>query len=76
MRNGDRIRLSVSRREISLLVSDAELAQRARDQPVLEPSADRGHRKLFLQTVTQADQGADFDFMRASVVVGKTPQSR
>ncbi len=76
VRNGDRIRLSVSRREISLLVSDAELAQRARDQPVLEPSADRGYRKLFLQTVTQADQGADFDFMRASVMVGKTPQSR
>ena len=76
VRNGDRIRLSVSRREISLLVSDAELAQRARDNPVIEPSAERGYRKLFLQTVTQADKGADFDFMRASAMVGKTPQSR
>jgi dihydroxy-acid dehydratase len=76
VRNGDRIRLSVRNREISLLVSDAELAQRARDNPVIEPTADRGYRKLFLQTVTQADKGVDFDFMRATQRVGKTPQSR
>jgi len=72
--NGDRIRLSVSRREISLLVPDAELAQRARDHPVVEPVADRGFHKLFLQTVTQADKGVDFDFLRAQQIVGKTPQ--
>ena len=72
--NGDRIRLSVSRREISLLVPDAELAQRARDHPVVEPVADRGFHKLFLQTVTQADKGVDFDFLRAQTMVGKTPK--
>ena len=76
VRNGDRIRLSVARREISLLVSDSELARRALEQPVLEPSAERGYRKLFLQTVTQADKGVDFDFMRAPKIVGKTPQLR
>ncbi|MDB5999437.1 MAG: dihydroxyacid dehydratase, partial [Rhizobacter sp.] len=74
VRNGDRIRLSVKDREISLLVSDEELAQRARDNPVVEPTADRGYRKLFLQTVTQADKGVDFDFMRAPNMVGKTPK--
>jgi dihydroxy-acid dehydratase len=74
VRNGDRIRLSVSRREIALLVPDAELAQRARDNPIAEPVAGRGFRKLFLQTVTQADKGADFDFLRAPTSVGKTPQ--
>ncbi len=73
VRNGDRIRLSVKNREIALLVSADELAQRARDNPVIEPTADRGYRKLFLQTVTQADQGVDFDFMRAAVMVGKVP---
>ena len=46
------------RREISLLVSDAELARRAQEQPVQPPIAERGYRKLFLATVTQADQGA------------------
>jgi dihydroxy-acid dehydratase len=66
VRNGDRIRLSVSKREITLLVSDEELARRAQASPVVEPSAERGYRKLFLQSVTQADQGVDFDFLRAA----------
>ena len=58
-----------------MLISEAELAQRTRDNPVTPPSAGRGYRKLFLQTVTQADKGCDFDFLRAEVLVGKTPRS-
>ena len=65
MQNGDRIRLSVARREIALLVDDAELARRMAAAPVTRPTAERGYRKLFMQTVTQADQGVDFDFLRA-----------
>jgi len=74
VRSGDRIRLSVARRELALLVSDAVLAERARAAPVVEPTAERGFRKLFLQTVTQADKGVDFDFLRAPVTVGRIPQ--
>ncbi|MBB1633338.1 dihydroxy-acid dehydratase [Cupriavidus sp. UME77] len=66
VRNGDRIRLSVARREISLLIDDAELARRAAEHEVVRPTAERGYRKLFLATVTQADQGVDFDFLRAA----------
>ena len=66
VQNGDRIRLSVAKREISLLVSDAELAQRRAAQPVVVPTAERGYKKLFLDSVTQADQGVDFDFLRAT----------
>jgi dihydroxy-acid dehydratase len=73
VRNGDRIRLSVANREIALLVSDEELAQRARDNPVQVPTAGRGYRKLFLETVTQADKGVDFDFLRAEHFKGSTP---
>jgi dihydroxy-acid dehydratase len=73
VRNGDRIRLSVANREIALLVSDEELAQRARDEPVRVPTAGRGYRKLFLETVTQADKGVDFDFLRAEHFTGSTP---
>lgn len=51
-RSSDRIRLSVSNREVSLLVSDDELKQRAAETPIVRPTADRGYRKLFLQTVT------------------------
>ncbi len=76
VRNGDRIRLSVKNREIALLISDEEVARRAHDNPVVEPTAERGYKKLFLQTVTQADKGADFDFMRAPQIIGKTPSSR
>jgi len=42
--------------------------------PVVEPSAERGYRKLFLQTVTQADQGVDFDFLRAAKTTGTVPR--
>ena len=74
VRSGDRIRLSVKNREISLLVTDEELAQRSRDNVIVEPTAKRGYLKLFLQTVTQADLGVDFDFLRAPETRGKTPQ--
>ena len=74
VRSGDRIRLSVENREISLLISDAELAKRAADSPVKVPVANRGYKKLFLDTVTQADKGVDFDFLRAERIHGKTPK--
>ena len=74
VRSGDRIRLSVARRELSLLVGEDELARRARGQPVTLPSAERGYRKLFLSSVTQADQGADFDFLRAARITGRVPR--
>jgi dihydroxy-acid dehydratase len=72
--NGDRIRLSVSRRELTLLVSAEELARRAARRPPTRPTAERGYRKLFFESVTQADQGVDFDFLRgrpAGVTVPK-----
>jgi dihydroxy-acid dehydratase len=75
VRTGDRIRLSVSRREISLLVSDDELARRAQEKPVQEQRAERGYRKLFLATVMQADKGADFDFLAAPQVKGRIPRA-
>jgi len=74
VKSGDRIRLSVKQREISLLVSDEELARRAAAAPVIQPSAERGYRKLFLQSVTQADHGVDFDFLRAPRMVGRAPE--
>ncbi|MDR0225460.1 MAG: dihydroxy-acid dehydratase [Burkholderiaceae bacterium] len=76
VRSGDRIRLSVARRELALLVDDAELARRAHENPVVEPTAERGYRKLFLTTVTQADQGVDFDFLRGATARGSVPENR
>jgi len=75
VRNGDRIRLSVAAREISLLISDEELAARAAANPVVRPTAARGYHQLFLKTVTQADQGVDFDFLRAAEIKQTVPRS-
>lgn len=76
VRNGDRITLSVARRELTLQVGDEELARRAREQPVAVPTAERGYRKLFLTTVNQADQGVDFDFLRCATERGTIPGRR
>lgn len=64
VQTGDRIRLDVAGRSLELLVDDAELERRRAAAPVTPPTAPRGHLKLFLDTVTQADQGVDFDFLR------------
>jgi dihydroxy-acid dehydratase len=66
--SGDRIRLSVSQRSLQLLVDDQEIERRRAALPPASPrEADqRGYRNLFLRTVTQADKGCDFDFLRAT----------
>ena len=50
-----------------------ELARRAKANPVTPPKALRGYRKLFLQAVTQADKGVDFDFLRADPTDDRKP---
>ena len=67
VRNGDMIRLDVEKRSIDLLVDDAELKKRAAAlKPAGTPEwAQRGYAHLFNETILQADEGCDFDFMRA-----------
>jgi dihydroxy-acid dehydratase len=66
VRTGDKIRLDVEKRSIDLLVDDAELAKRrAAPQSAGTPAwARRGYAYLFNETILQADEGCDFDFMR------------
>jgi dihydroxy-acid dehydratase len=65
---GDMIRLDVPARRIELLVDDAQLQKRQAalaKQP--QPQAPkRGYAKLFSQTILQADEGCDFDFLTGS----------
>jgi dihydroxy-acid dehydratase len=75
VQSGDRIRLSVARRSLQLLVGDQELARR-RDAlpPAMPREADqRGYRSLFLRSVMQADSGCDFDFLRATQITATVP---
>jgi len=64
VRNGDRIRLSVQRRTIELLVDESEMNRRraAWKPPVTPPT--RGYAKLYMDHVLQAEHGCDFDFLR------------
>ena len=65
VRNGDRIRLSIERKRIDLLVEEAEIRRRLADfQPPPAPS--RGYKALYRRTVTQAPDGCDFDFLANS----------
>jgi dihydroxy-acid dehydratase len=66
VRNGDMIRLDVSARSIDLLVDAAELEKRRLAlAPAVTPEwARRGYAHLFNETILQADEGCDFDFMR------------
>jgi dihydroxy-acid dehydratase len=68
VQTGDRIRLSVPSRQLELLVDETELAvRRDKLQPMpARPGDERGYRKLFLDTVMQAEHGCDFDFLRAA----------
>ncbi|MFG1464877.1 dihydroxy-acid dehydratase [Xanthobacter sp. DSM 24535] len=65
VRNGDRIRLSVKAGTIDLLVDEDELARRRHEQPPAPPPPARGYARLYYREVLQADQGCDFDFLRA-----------
>ncbi|MGH1361454.1 MAG: IlvD/Edd family dehydratase [Burkholderiaceae bacterium] len=66
VQNGDRIRLSVSERLLQLEVADDVLEQRRKELPARQPRPgdERGYRSLFLRSVTQAEDGCDFDFLR------------
>jgi dihydroxy-acid dehydratase len=65
--SGDKISVSVTRREITLLISQEEMKQRRSDweaQTTGKVRRERGYRGLYRQTVNQAHQGADFDWLR------------
>jgi dihydroxy-acid dehydratase len=65
VKTGDRIRISVKSRSIDLLVDAAELGKRrAAWQPPVKPPT-RGYAKLYMDTVLQAEDGCDFEFLRS-----------
>jgi dihydroxy-acid dehydratase len=77
VQNGDRIQLDVAARKLELLVGKAELEARRKKWKKPPPRREdaRGYRKLFLESVTQADRGCDFDFL-ASEPHTRVPRSR
>ena len=77
VQNGDRIRLDVPARKLELLVSDAELAARRKrwKAPAARKDDGRGYRKLFMDQITQADEGCDFTFLQPEITT-QVPRKR
>ena len=65
VKNGDRIKLSVKNRSLDLLISEEEMQNRLKKLHIKSPTKyHRGYKKLYYDTVLQADGGCDFDFLR------------
>ncbi|MBZ0251056.1 MAG: dihydroxy-acid dehydratase [Burkholderiales bacterium] len=63
VQTGDTIELDVAKRKLVLHVSDAELAKRRAKWKAPKPHTERGWVRLYCDTVQQADQGVDLDFL-------------
>jgi dihydroxy-acid dehydratase len=63
VRDGDMISLDVPSRSLTLEIDDAELDKRLALWTVPESEYTRGYYKLYINSVLQADQGCDFDFL-------------
>jgi len=65
VRDGDIIELDVPARTLHLNVADDELDKRRADWQQPPAKFGRGYGALYLQHITQADHGCDFDFLEA-----------
>ncbi|MEC7222711.1 MAG: L-arabinonate dehydratase [Verrucomicrobiota bacterium] len=61
--DGDIISLDVESRTINLDLPEEEIVKRTKDLPERKSLHARGYTKLYLDHVTQADKGCDFDFL-------------
>ncbi len=64
VQNGDFISLDLDNRSIHWEVSDEELEARKKAQPFQAQAHIRGYVGLFIDRVSQAHEGADFDFLK------------
>ena len=72
VQDGDLIELDVEARRLDLLVPKSELKARRQQWKPPKAKASRGYVKLFIQHVTQAHEGCDFDFLQGTP--GETPE--
>ncbi len=64
VRTGDEILLDVENRRLDLCVPEEELGRRRAAWQPPKPHFTRGYGRLYLDHVTQANLGCDFDFLR------------
>ena len=71
LREGDLVELDVEKRELNMLVSEAELAKRQAELKQAPPYYLRGYGRMFANHIRQADEGCDFDFLEGR---GQVPE--
>ena len=71
LREGDLVELDVEKRELNMIVSEAELAKRQAERKQAPPYYLRGYGRMFANHIRQADEGCDFDFLEGR---GKVPE--
>jgi dihydroxy-acid dehydratase len=76
VQDGDEIELDVSQRQLTLHVDITELARRHDEWRPRPLSIGRGYGRLFLEHVTQAPLGCDFDFLRGADPVSAVEQPK
>jgi len=64
LKTGDKIKLSVKNKSLNVLLSKKELEKRLKNIKIKAPIIKRGYLKLYYDTVLQADEGCDFDFLK------------
>ena len=64
LKTGDKIKLSVKNKSLNVLLSKEELEKRLKNTRIKAPIIKRGYLKLYYDTVLQADEGCDFDFLK------------
>jgi dihydroxy-acid dehydratase len=66
VQTGDEIALDLAGRRIDVLLPEAEIERRLAAFRPAPPHYIRGYGRMFLEHVTQANLGCDFDFLRAA----------
>ena len=73
VQTGDEIELNVPARKIHLHVSDEDLEVRRAAWQKPEPKYARGYGQLYINHVTQAHEGCDFDFLQHGPATPEPP---
>ncbi|HZS53072.1 MAG TPA: L-arabinonate dehydratase [Bryobacteraceae bacterium] len=63
VKDGDLVSLDLKNRRLDVLIGDEEMAARRRHWTKPSPRYQRGYGALYLERVTQANRGCDFDFL-------------
>ena len=69
LKEGDVVELDVPERRLNMRVNDDELGRRRAAWKPKEAIYPRGYGKLYMQHITQADQGCDFDFLEGTAPI-------